>query len=167
MGLLVPLTGLEPVRGRPQGILSPWCLPIPPQRHIQLDCAFFVLLRCPTSSSAFKSLPHLSTAATRSAPFFRPRRRSPRSPWCLPIPPQRHIQLDCAFFVLLRCPTSSSAFKSLPHLSSLRLRTMVLRRGCRYSSTFLGVRQGFWGDGVAFSGKFSKNSCKFDKNDVE
>ena len=24
---LVPVTGLEPVRGRPQGILSPWCLP--------------------------------------------------------------------------------------------------------------------------------------------
>ena len=25
--LLVPVTGLEPVRGCPQGILSPWCLP--------------------------------------------------------------------------------------------------------------------------------------------
>ncbi len=25
--ILVPLTGLEPVRGCPQGILSPWCLP--------------------------------------------------------------------------------------------------------------------------------------------
>ena len=24
---LVPVTGLEPVRGCPQGILSPWCLP--------------------------------------------------------------------------------------------------------------------------------------------
>ena len=31
---LVPLTGLEPVRGCPQGILSPWCLPIPPQRRM-------------------------------------------------------------------------------------------------------------------------------------
>ena len=28
--ILVPLTGLEPVRVLPQGILSPWCLPIPP-----------------------------------------------------------------------------------------------------------------------------------------
>ena len=27
--LLVPLTGLEPVRGLPQRILSPRCLPIP------------------------------------------------------------------------------------------------------------------------------------------
>ena len=24
---MVPVTGLEPVRGCPQGILSPWCLP--------------------------------------------------------------------------------------------------------------------------------------------
>ena len=24
---VVPVTGLEPVRGRPQGILNPWCLP--------------------------------------------------------------------------------------------------------------------------------------------
>ena len=33
----MPLTGLEPVRGRPRGILSPLCLPIPPQRHIYLQ----------------------------------------------------------------------------------------------------------------------------------
>ena len=32
---MVPLTGLEPVRSCDQGILSPWCLPIPPQRHIK------------------------------------------------------------------------------------------------------------------------------------
>ena len=25
---LVPVTGLEPVRGCPQGLLSPWCLPV-------------------------------------------------------------------------------------------------------------------------------------------
>ena len=30
---LVPLTGLEPVRYRYRGILSPLCLPIPPQRQ--------------------------------------------------------------------------------------------------------------------------------------
>ena len=30
---LVPLTGLEPVRCRQRGILSPLCLPIPPQRR--------------------------------------------------------------------------------------------------------------------------------------
>ena len=29
---LVPLTGLEPVLDRSRGILSPLCLPIPPQR---------------------------------------------------------------------------------------------------------------------------------------
>ena len=28
---MVPLTGLEPVRVLPHGILSPRCLPIPPQ----------------------------------------------------------------------------------------------------------------------------------------
>ena len=31
--ILVPVTGLEPVRVLPQGILSPWCLPIPPHRR--------------------------------------------------------------------------------------------------------------------------------------
>lgn len=31
---LVPLTGLEPVRDRSHGILSPGCLPIPPQRRV-------------------------------------------------------------------------------------------------------------------------------------
>ena len=43
---------------------------------------FFVqfLLRYPTYSSAFKSLPHLSTAATRSGRSSRHRRRSHRSP---------------------------------------------------------------------------------------
>ena len=30
---LVPLTGVEPVRYFYRGILSPLCLPIPPQRH--------------------------------------------------------------------------------------------------------------------------------------
>ena len=37
------------------------------------------LLRCPTSSSALKSLPYLSTAATRSARFICRRQRSHRS----------------------------------------------------------------------------------------
>ena len=32
--LLVPATGLEPVRGLFRGILSPLCLPIPPRRQI-------------------------------------------------------------------------------------------------------------------------------------
>ena len=32
-GILVPLTGLEPVRYRYRGILSPLRLPVPPQRH--------------------------------------------------------------------------------------------------------------------------------------
>ena len=32
--LLVPVTGLEPVRCCQQGILSPWCLPIPPHRQL-------------------------------------------------------------------------------------------------------------------------------------
>ena len=39
---LVPLTGLEPIRVLPHGILSPRCLPIPPQRHI-LDWWCFIL----------------------------------------------------------------------------------------------------------------------------
>ena len=49
VGVMVPLTGLEPVRSCDQGILSPWCLPIPPQRHM---IKLWIL-----------------------------------SPWCLPIPP--------------------------------------------------------------------------------
>ena len=49
--ILVPLTGLEPVRVLPQGILSPWCLPIPPQRHIQLALLVPISLR-----QDFKSL---------------------------------------------------------------------------------------------------------------
>ena len=32
--ILVLVTGLEPVRLLQQGILSPWCLPIPPHQHI-------------------------------------------------------------------------------------------------------------------------------------
>ena len=37
MIFLVPLTGLEPVRYRYRGILSPLCLPIPPQRQLVLN----------------------------------------------------------------------------------------------------------------------------------
>lgn len=41
---LVPLTGLEPVRRFRQGILSPWCLPIPPQRRNKLWNAVITIL---------------------------------------------------------------------------------------------------------------------------
>ncbi len=37
---LVPMTGLEPVRYRYRGILSPLCLPIPPHRRIYNDIIF-------------------------------------------------------------------------------------------------------------------------------
>ena len=40
LSILVPLTGLEPVRYRYRGILSPLCLPIPPQRHISNNILF-------------------------------------------------------------------------------------------------------------------------------
>ena len=33
VGWVVPLTGIEPVRILLRGILSPLCLPVPPQRH--------------------------------------------------------------------------------------------------------------------------------------
>ena len=36
LSFLVPLTGLEPVQCRHRGILSPLCLPIPPQRRLCL-----------------------------------------------------------------------------------------------------------------------------------
>lgn len=39
--ILVPLTGLEPVRVLPRGILSPLCLPIPPQRHTRYIITLF------------------------------------------------------------------------------------------------------------------------------
>ena len=38
---LVPLTGLEPVQYRYRGILSPLCLPIPPQRRLNPMIAYF------------------------------------------------------------------------------------------------------------------------------
>ena len=34
---MVPVTGLEPVRYRYRGILSPLCLPIPPHRRISAE----------------------------------------------------------------------------------------------------------------------------------
>lgn len=40
--ILVPLTGLEPVRVLPRGILSPLCLPIPPQRHTRYIITLFL-----------------------------------------------------------------------------------------------------------------------------
>mgnify|MGYP000199396001 CR=1 FL=1 len=42
---MVPLTGVEPVRFLGRGILSPLCLPIPPQRHICiLKQRYFIIL---------------------------------------------------------------------------------------------------------------------------
>ena len=38
---MVPLTGLEPVQYRYRGILSPLCLPIPPQRRLEIIIAYF------------------------------------------------------------------------------------------------------------------------------
>ncbi len=38
--LMVPLTGLEPVRRLIRGILSPLCLPIPPQRRTEFPLAY-------------------------------------------------------------------------------------------------------------------------------
>ena len=35
--LMVPLIGLEPIRYCYRGILSPLCLPIPPQRHLSIE----------------------------------------------------------------------------------------------------------------------------------
>ena len=79
---LVPVTGLEPVRCRQRWILSPLRLPFHHTGRL-----FFLLiqwelgrLRCPISSSAFRSHRQLSTAAHRSGRFFRHRRRSHRSP---------------------------------------------------------------------------------------
>ena len=40
-GFLVLVTGLEPVRLLQQGILSPWCLPIPPHQRVQNMIAHF------------------------------------------------------------------------------------------------------------------------------
>ena len=67
---LVPLTGLEPVRILLRGILSPLCLPIPPQRRcfyyttrsaicqglFEKNLIFFLFLQIPCSSNADKVL---------------------------------------------------------------------------------------------------------------
>ena len=49
---MVPLTGLEPVQYRYRGILSPLCLPIPPQRQVGLFYHDFI-----GSSSQSKAKP--------------------------------------------------------------------------------------------------------------
>ena len=79
---LVPVTGLEPVRCRQRWILSPLRLPFHHTGRFIPACIQWEIdrLRCPISSSTFKSLRQLSTAAHRSGRFFRHRRRSHRSP---------------------------------------------------------------------------------------
>ena len=67
---MVPLTGVEPVRCRQRGILSPLCLPIPPQRHIKFE----VLL---TRLELVRTFIHY-----------------PLKVACLPIPPQQHVYLS-------------------------------------------------------------------------
>ena len=89
--LLVPVTGLEPVRCRQRWILSPLRLPF----HHTGRCVFIHLLifglipnalrecRCPVAVpeiSCSRFAREISTAAHRSDRFFRRRRRSPRSP---------------------------------------------------------------------------------------
>ena len=98
--LLVPLTGIEPVRILLRGILSPLCLPIPPQRHIYLydkppaygfySEGFFVRLGCPIFSLPTSGCVNYRPRHTLRPRLFRPRRRSGSRPLCLPIPPQRH-----------------------------------------------------------------------------
>ena len=48
--MMVPLTGLEPVRYRYRGILSPLCLPIPQQRHTTEGMKNFTLYDNPKVS---------------------------------------------------------------------------------------------------------------------
>ena len=71
---LVPVTGLEPVRCRQRWILSPLRLPFHHTGRFIPACIEWEIdrLRCPISSSAFKSLRQLSTASTRSAPLTPP-----------------------------------------------------------------------------------------------
>lgn len=50
--IMVPLTGLEPVRCFQQGILSPSCLPISPQRHNHILYNYTIFKRkCQAKSS--------------------------------------------------------------------------------------------------------------------
>ena len=59
---VVPVTGLEPVRGRPQGILSPWCLPF---HHTGVWLSFTVSPRAPRCQGKAPRLPPLPAAAGR------------------------------------------------------------------------------------------------------
>ena len=59
---MVPLTGLEPVRYRYRGILSPLCLPIPPQRHILFS--FVHPIKCLCDSCGARNF--LSLGATKN-----------------------------------------------------------------------------------------------------
>ena len=88
--ILVPVTGLEPVRCRHRWILSPLRLPIPSHRQV---CHYFVFGDCaecasrvPVSCCGARPSPwrerlrRWSTAATRSGRCICHRQRSPRSP---------------------------------------------------------------------------------------
>ena len=57
---LVPLTGLEPVRILLRGILSPLCLPIPPQRRIDSKIYLPMIQYFPREVKRLLILLHLS-----------------------------------------------------------------------------------------------------------
>ena len=69
--ILVPLTGLEPVRVLPQGILSPWCLPIPPQRHKEMLPHFCTTVKhyILTKFALYDTLPLAEGSATSFRKF--------------------------------------------------------------------------------------------------
>ena len=68
---MVLVTGLEPVRVLPQGILSPWCLLIPPQRHKEMLPQFFRTVKhyILTKFALYDTLPLAEGSATSFRKF--------------------------------------------------------------------------------------------------
>ena len=60
LSLVVPLTGLEPVRILLRGILSPLCLPIPPQRRADSKIYLPMIQYFPREVKRLLILLHLS-----------------------------------------------------------------------------------------------------------
>ncbi len=142
--LLVPVTGLEPVRFLRRGILSPLCLPIPPHRQV----CYFILLGSVGKSlvSTYSSvcgarpspcpegLRRWSTAAHAYALLYLPLAAQSNAAVCGARRSPRHECLRCS-------STAAHAAPSL-YLPPAALGLAATPAGGTHSIIFLGFRQG-------------------------
>ncbi len=144
LGILVPATGIEPVRILLRGILSPLCLPIPPCRRVKLFYCVdrpFAVTRCAPCRRG-------GCVAHRPRHTLRPhficrRQRAGSWPLCLPIPPQRHINRSWAmvtyFCETVKNPEGNNC-KYKCRLQSIRYFHTFLCNLSRISLCFCAIR---------------------------